>query len=448
MGSGRGAIVPVLGRDARVARCSAKSGVIPALSRSCDAPRGDEPGRLTRADGIVLAMRSGPFGARAERIPHPPEGRMCHVEEVLFHRRRRRWWCSRSRRAPPVHGASTGVGDAVVDAAAAFPVTIETADGSVHDRRAAHAASCRCRRRATEMLFEVGAGEQVVAVDDQSDFPDGVPTTDLSGFEPNVEGIVSLRARPRRDRRRHRRRGQGLEQLDVPVLVQPAAVTIDDTYEQIAQLGAGDRSRRRGRRGGRARCATRSTRSSPRRPTAQGMTRLPRARRHLLQRHVRDVHRAGLRDVRRENIADEAKGAGTGYPQLSAEYIVEADPEPDRAGRQRVLRPDAGGRRRTAGMGRPDGGEDGGVVAIDDDVASRWGPRVVDFIARGRRRACRGRPRDVAHGGREPRTRRSRGDRGRRSASWSPRRSPGCSSGRCTSSRRGAPRSCSGGCRS
>ena len=43
---------------------------------------------------------------------------------------------------------------------------------------------------ATEMLFAVGAGDQVVAVDDQSNFPEGAPTTDLSGFKPNVEAIV------------------------------------------------------------------------------------------------------------------------------------------------------------------------------------------------------------------------------------------------------------------
>ncbi|MBN2622722.1 MAG: ABC transporter substrate-binding protein, partial [Acidimicrobiales bacterium] len=44
---------------------------------------------------------------------------------------------------------------------------------------------------ATEMLFAIGAGDQVVAVDDQSDHPEGVPVTDLSGYEPNVEAVAS-----------------------------------------------------------------------------------------------------------------------------------------------------------------------------------------------------------------------------------------------------------------
>ena len=42
----------------------------------------------------------------------------------------------------------------------------------------------------TEMLYAVGAGDQVVAVDDQSDYPEGVPVTDLSGYNPNVEAIL------------------------------------------------------------------------------------------------------------------------------------------------------------------------------------------------------------------------------------------------------------------
>ena len=34
----------------------------------------------------------------------------------------------------------------------------------------------------TEMLYGIGAGKQVVAVDDQSDYPKQAPRTSLSGF--------------------------------------------------------------------------------------------------------------------------------------------------------------------------------------------------------------------------------------------------------------------------
>ena len=43
---------------------------------------------------------------------------------------------------------------------------------------------------ATESLFAIGAGKQVVAVDDQSDYPKRAPRTSLSGYTPNVEAIA------------------------------------------------------------------------------------------------------------------------------------------------------------------------------------------------------------------------------------------------------------------
>ena len=44
---------------------------------------------------------------------------------------------------------------------------------------------------ATEMLFAIGAGPQVEAVDDTSNFPEDAPVTDLSAFTPNAEAIAA-----------------------------------------------------------------------------------------------------------------------------------------------------------------------------------------------------------------------------------------------------------------
>src|SRR5512134_3049460 len=121
-------------------------------------------------------------------------------------------------------------------ASAAFPVTIESADGPITIyTRPMRIVSLS--PTATEMLFAIGAGDQVVAVDDQSDYPEGVPTTDLSGFEPNIEAIVSYAPDLVVLAGDAGAVVKGLEQLEVPVLVQPAATAIDDSYEQIAQLG-------------------------------------------------------------------------------------------------------------------------------------------------------------------------------------------------------------------
>ena len=91
---------------------------------------------------------------------------------------------------------------------------------------------------ATEILFAVGAGDQVVAVDDESDFPEGVPVTDLSAYEPNIEAVISY------DPDLVVTAGTvpddlvaGLEAADVDVRSLPAPTVLDEVYEQIADVG-------------------------------------------------------------------------------------------------------------------------------------------------------------------------------------------------------------------
>ena len=90
---------------------------------------------------------------------------------------------------------------------------------------------------ATESLFAIGAGSQVVAVDDQSDYPADVPKTDLSGFNPNVEAIAAQNPDLVVVSNDTNNVVAGLGALKIAVLVEPAAATIEDTYKQIDELG-------------------------------------------------------------------------------------------------------------------------------------------------------------------------------------------------------------------
>ena len=260
-----------------------------------------------------------------------------------------------------------------------FPVTIEAANGELTIEEEP-TAIVSLSPTATEMLFAIGADDQVVAVDDQSDFPPGVPTTDLSGFEPNVEAIASYEpdlvvvsgSTPDLER--------SFEKLDIPMLLQPAAADLTDTYEQIEQLGeATGHTGEADDLGAEMRTDIESIVASL--PTAAaGATYY-----HELddtyfsvtsETFIGEVYsQLGL-----ENIADAAKGAGSGYPQLSAEYIIEADPDLifladtvccDQSLETVAARP---------GWDQIGAVRDGAVVELDDDVASRWGPRVVDFL--------------------------------------------------------------------
>src|SRR6266481_2351523 len=89
---------------------------------------------------------------------------------------------------------------------------------------------------ATEDLFAVGADAQVVAVDDQSDFPKRAPRTKLSGFTPNTEAIASYNP----DLVVISNDGglaASLEKLGITVLLEPAPNTIAEAYDEVRQIG-------------------------------------------------------------------------------------------------------------------------------------------------------------------------------------------------------------------
>ena len=230
----------------------------------------------------------------------------------------------------------------------------------------------------TEDLFAIGAGSQVVAVDNQSNYPANAPHTDLSGYTPNVEAIAAYKP----DLVVLSYQGPWtaqLEKLGIPVRYEPGAENLAQAYEEIRDLG---------RLTGHVAQATK---------VVHGMEvqlkkivqSVPRSRRHLTLYHELDqtyysatsatfigrIYRLfGFR-----NIADAADTAHTGYPQLSAEYIVAANP-------QIVVLADSKccGQSPATVAARPGwqtiaAVRNHRVISVDDDIASRWGPRIVQF---------------------------------------------------------------------
>ena len=92
---------------------------------------------------------------------------------------------------------------------------------------------------ATEMLFAIGAADQVLAVDDQSNYPPEALAKphDLSGFEPNVEAIAALKPDLVVIADDFTGLTRQLEGLGLTVWSGPAATTFDSVYDQIKQLG-------------------------------------------------------------------------------------------------------------------------------------------------------------------------------------------------------------------
>src|SRR5581483_7056110 len=117
-----------------------------------------------------------------------------------------------------------------------FPVTIQNAAGST-TLSGAPKRIVSLSPSATEMLFAMHADSQVIAVDDQSNYPAQAPKTKLSGFQPNVEAIATYKPDLVVYDGTAKSLAPALRTLKIPVIAEPAAKTLDDTYSQIAQLG-------------------------------------------------------------------------------------------------------------------------------------------------------------------------------------------------------------------
>lgn len=261
----------------------------------------------------------------------------------------------------------------------AFPVSVEAANGTVEIPERPECI-VSLSPTSTEMLFAIGAGDQVEAVDDASNYPAEAPQTDLSGYEPNVEAIAGYEPDLVVMAEDPGGLEMALEALDLPVLAQPAAQSLDDTYLQIDQLGTTT---------GHAEEAA-ALISDMQRDIEELVATAPAFQQAPTYYHeLDDTYFTVTSDtfigqvyalVGLENIADAARGAGTGYPQLSAEYILQANPDLIFLSDTKCCGESAETVARRPGWGRIDAVQDGGVVELDDDIASRWGPRVVDLL--------------------------------------------------------------------
>ncbi len=264
---------------------------------------------------------------------------------------------------------------------AALVVALVAVSLSAASPRRAHAFPTRIvslSPTATEDLFAIGAGKQVIAVDDQSDYPKNAPRTSLSGYTPNVEAIAAYKP----DLVVISNGGpfvQQLQQLGIRVQLEPAADNLAQAYQEIRELGQIT--------GHAAKAKTVVRRMEVQLKAI--VQSVPRSRRHLKVFHELspDFYSAtSATFIGRiytlfgfENIADAADPTHSGYPQLSAEYILQQDPDVI------VLSDDVCCGQSAATVAARPGWQNVSavvhhrVVAINDDIASRWGPRIVDF---------------------------------------------------------------------
>ena len=91
----------------------------------------------------------------------------------------------------------------------------------------------------TEILYALGAGDQVVAVDSMSNYPaeSASVLTDISAYEPNVEAISALEPDLVVIGDDFSGLAEQLSMIGIESWVSPAPMTLDEAYEQIIDLG-------------------------------------------------------------------------------------------------------------------------------------------------------------------------------------------------------------------
>jgi iron complex transport system substrate-binding protein len=256
-----------------------------------------------------------------------------------------------------------------------YPITVS---GVTLTEKPAHIVSLS--PTATEMLFAIGAGSQVTAVDDQSNYPTNAPKSGLSGYKPNAEAIaaknpdlvvISDDANKIKDQ---------LAQLKIPVLLAPAAKKLDDAYAEITDLGTltGHVTE------------ARSEVAQLKDGIAKLVKDVPQRTKPLTYYYELDPTLYSVTSktfigslfslVGLANVADNAANAGSGYPQLSAETLIKANPDLIFLADTKCCQQSAETVKARPGWSGVSAVQKGQVVPLNDDIASRWGPRVVDLV--------------------------------------------------------------------
>lgn len=259
-----------------------------------------------------------------------------------------------------------------------FPLTVTASNGKVTiPHRPARIVSLSAT--ATEDLYAVGAGAQVVAVDSYSNYPDSAPKTSLSGFEPNVEAIAGYRPDLVLVSDDVKGIVGQLSRLRIPVLLEPPAADLDGVYVQLGQIGQAT---------GHPAQATTAV-ADLKQQIRSILGSVPATGRTLSVYHELDqtyfsatthtfigqIYKLlGLRD-----IADAAPGSNA-YPQLSSEFIIAANPDVIVLADTVCCGQSLATVRARPGWSAIRAVRDGAVVPVRDDVASEWGPRIALFL--------------------------------------------------------------------
>jgi len=266
---------------------------------------------------------------------------------------------------------------AATTAASQYPLTLNDGKSRSVTLKTAPQRIASLSPAATEILFAIGAGDQVAAVDKFSNYPPEASShQQLDAFEPSVEAIAGAQPDLVLLVYDPGNLVDGLTNAGLTVFFLETPTSVEGVLAQIRMLGQ----------------ATGHTQEAEELVTTmeQGIQDIQ-AKLADVQQGPRVFHEVDnqLYTVAPDSFVGNlytilkaqniAAGSDQAFPQLSQEAIIEADPEVI------ILGDAAGGESLDTVKARPGWGnisavKSGRVYVIDPDIVSRPGPRLVDAL--------------------------------------------------------------------
>ena len=230
----------------------------------------------------------------------------------------------------------------------------------------------------TEILFEIGSGNQVIAVDNLSNYPNEAPLTDISAYDPNVEAISLLNPDLVILSYNIKNLKAALKKIGIETIYLPAPLNFEDILDQIDYLGL--------QTGNEDKAKKLISKMKNRMKTLQKLRENEKATKiyHEIDPNYYSPSKFSFigdiyQKLNYKNVADKADISNLGYPKLSPELIISENPDlivlpgKDNKYVEKVkLRP---------GWSYIEAVKKNNFLLTNNDIASRWGPRILNFAS-------------------------------------------------------------------
>ena len=230
----------------------------------------------------------------------------------------------------------------------------------------------------TEILFEIGSGNQVIAVDNLSNYPNEAPISDISAYDPNVEAISLLNPDLVILSYNIKNLKAALKKIGIETIYLPAPLNFEDILDQIDYLGL--------QTGNEDKAKKLISKMKNRMKTLQKLRENETATKiyHEIDPNYYSPSKFSFigdiyQKLNYKNVANKADITNLGYPKLSPELIISENPDlivlpgKDNKYVEKVkLRP---------GWSYIEAVKKNNFLLTNNDIASRWGPRILNFAS-------------------------------------------------------------------